>query len=53
MVSVKDCLLHLEEKHLTEPSSNLQRWKLFVTKELTDEFPDITDDVIEKTFNRL
>ena len=53
MVSVRDCLLHLKEKNLTEPTNNLQRWKLFVAKELNDEFPDITNDIIEETFNRL
>lgn len=53
MVSVRDCVLYLKEKDLTESTSNLQRWKLFVTKELTDKFPDITDDIIEETFNRL
>jgi hypothetical protein len=53
MVSVRDCLLHLREKDLTEPTSNLQRWKQLVIEELNDEFPNITDDIIEETFNRL
>jgi hypothetical protein len=53
MTSVRNCLLYLKEKGLTESSNNLQRWKLFVTKELTDEFPDITDNIIKETFNRL
>jgi hypothetical protein len=46
MVSVRDCLLHLEEKGWSELIDS--RWELLVTEELTNEFPDITDDTIEE-----
>lgn len=46
MVSVRDCLLHLEEKGWSELIDT--RWKQLVIEELTNEFPDITDDIIEK-----
>lgn len=46
MVSVRDCLLHLEEKGWSELIDT--RWKQLVIEELTNEFPDITNDIIEK-----
>jgi hypothetical protein len=46
MVSVRDCLLHLEEKGWSELIDT--RWKQFVIEELTNNFPDITDDTIEE-----
>ena len=46
MVSVRDCLLHLEEKGWSELIDT--RWKQLVIEELTNEFPNITDDIIEK-----
>jgi hypothetical protein len=46
MVSVRDCLLHLEEKGWSELVD--ARWKQLVIEELTNGFPDITDDIIEE-----
>lgn len=46
MVSVRDCLLYLEEKGWSELID--ARWKQLVTKELTNEFPNITDNIIEE-----
>lgn len=46
MVSVRDCLLHLEEKGWSELIDD--RWKQLIIEELTKEFPDITDNIIEE-----
>lgn len=46
MVSVRDCLLHLEEKGWSDLIDT--RWKQLIIEELTNEFPDITDNIIEE-----
>jgi hypothetical protein len=46
MVSVRDCLLHLEEKGWSALIDT--RWKQLVIEELTNGFPGITDDIIEE-----
>ena len=51
MVSVRDCLLHLEEKGWSELID--ARWKQLVIEELTNEFPDITDNTIEEVLKNV
>lgn len=46
MVSVRDCLLYLEDKGWSELID--ARWEQLVIEELTNKFPYITDNIIEE-----
>ena len=46
MITVRDCLLYLEQQGWSDLIDS--RWEKDVIEELTNKFPDVSDDILKE-----